>query len=88
MQSYDLKHETPNQTSKNKEQEKWKFKRILVRNAKIYLLTNRLATQEKKKENVITYFSDTFLNNLSFNPYSAKKKIHLKMSSAEVVCCK
>ena len=25
---------------------------------------------------------------ISINPYSAKKKMHLKMSSAEIVCCK
>ena len=25
---------------------------------------------------------------ITFNPYSAKKKMHLKMSPAEVVCCK
>ena len=25
---------------------------------------------------------------MTLNPYSAKEKMHLKMSSAEIVCCK
>ena len=36
-------------------------------------------------------FSRNWVLDLSFfliNPQSAKKKMHLKMSSAEVVCCK
>ena len=34
------------------------------------------------------YNSNFQLIRLYFNPLSAKKKMHLKISSAEVVCCK
>ena len=34
------------------------------------------------------YLCINFAQPLLINPYSAKKKMHLKMSSADVVCCK
>ena len=33
-------------------------------------------------------FRQNSLSRSCFNPYSAKKKMHLEMSSTEVVCCK